>query len=449
MNNALGWLALALACVATGCDRQPAVTPVVPTVTICGSSTMGERLMPRLVAAYLGIPSPLPERHHILKSGWVSRASTPVGEDGPLRMRVLYDASGQVSSLIESGQCHLGMLSGPVRIPATLGNPVVVGEDAIFVIASPSAHLATVSLSNLHDWYSGNAFPEHVIVKARAEAASGTSKALAQKIELAELHVRNPQRDRVGATGLAQLVQDESPWLYYVSTQELAAVSEPAFDVVGLSVGVRPETMLPLFEWRGRYPLVRPLRLLKAPSEVAPKAQRFLDWVKSEQARPTFEWLGFWHTTSDKVLRVPLSGECAKNAAPALLDVVARTPFAFDQNKETLVENGFTLSNLRMNLIDAYQNGRDLYFVGYASADGPSAANCALALQRARALRDRATTVLHSLAEEKGWPQARKLPGLKVLNGGPTDYWGALPMYNRVVMVVAVPRRSVTTTPSP
>lgn len=423
----------------TGTDRSAsglAASAAVPRLVFCGSSTLGERLVPSLVAGWLGAEAPAEGQQ-------CQRGKTR--HDEPIEVCVSWENSDRALEQLADGTCDIGMYS---ELWDSEAHPQfrhrAIGWDAIMVITSVPSPLNSVSIGELAQWYANpnrvlfphpaNGTPVRLTVYGR-EAGSGTTHAFERMIGLSRGALRTNRS--FGKRALAEVLALPGPWVYFLSASELERHAHDAmFDVVPIRTSpddVRgtyptPETMAPPSP---RYPLVRPLFLLWSAADSVPRGpitKQFLDYVASPQAAPRFEALRMLHPTSydpKAVKGVTVPPTCGIGAVfeGARLDW-----FEYPSGADELPID--MKARLREDLASAMANDHDLVVVGWSDTRGPP--DCDLSGRRAEKVR----AELERLRDEWVLPSARPIR-IQVLNGGPS---AEAPGSGRVTTLYAVHR---------
>ena len=401
-------------------------------VVVCGSSTMGTRLMPRLVERWLGQRTSFSKPHDGMPSlrqqpdGFRVTGYPPGCTHQRIQFRVTYSNSDDAVDLMGDGECHIGMYSGGPEA-AVDGEyrgltASVVGRDAIMIVASKNSGVAEVSLGQLRDWYRGQHVPKGLKVYARSSDKSGTSIALARLLGLPD---GLATQYRVSPDGFVALTRSKDKWLYYVSTQEI--LNRTGFRIVSVKKRPGRPAYAPSFRTvsLGQYPLVRSLYLLTPKGEANTPARAFVDWARhSTRARPDFEVLQMMHQTSELADNVVTSGRCGEPPR----DVLGTRMAAFYFPSEGAEVSALQTEQLR-RLLSEHAEPYHVRFVvvGYASDRGRPGPNCALARQRAARV----------VAAARVLPELRGVE-IEAVTGGPTRIWGTEPRDNRAAMVVMV-----------
>ncbi len=416
-----------------GCGLLEPPEPEPATLVVCGSSTMGARLLPRLAARWVG-RRPFPDDRALDKGERWCAQGTPEGQ-GLVEVCVTYDSSGAAFEALKAGTCDLGMYSGPWA-PIAEAHPELdvheVGMDGI-MIATGSADTRlgdAISVERLRALYQGEDVPADLAVLTREEEGSGTSAALRTLLGVEAL----AGTEGVAADDFGRRIQQTDWWVYHVSAQEELDRSGFRLLKVAPSEGALAEEPSVYNIRSGAYPLVRPLNLLTPKGQ---PASAFVAWVKSAEARPVFEALFMAHATSAEV-----GGPRVEVACPGARPSPETVPGArvgtlyFGDGEATELRQDWQLAPVVRSSIEAAQKqGKDLLVVGFSDPLSTEEADCLAAAERAG--------FVHGVleAELRYLPEGVDRPGLhETVVGGPTTQWGPAGPDNRVVVIQAIDR---------
>lgn len=420
-----------------GCNLFEAPEPTPIHLDICGSSTLGSRLVPRLVSRWLGKPYGFSDTKALEKGKpWCARG-TP--EEGVLtEVCVTYESSGKGLSGVTDGSCDIGMYSAPWE-PVREANPNIeshpVGSDAIMIVtgSSNSTLDTAVALPTLTDWYNGENVPDGVRVLRRAESGSGTSAVFRDLIGVEELKTD----DVVAADSFTEVAKGEDgSYVYYVSAQEQLA--EGGFRFLEVRAADGEAAYEPsVYNIDHGYPLVHPLNLLTQQGLTGPGAD-FVAWAKSPAARPVFEPLFMAHVTSAEVEAAPVTGSCPSATPTEDIEGTRLGTVYFGPGEGASLRDDWQLGPIvRASIAAAQRMGKDLTVIGYTSSGGDAAleAQCQVANERA----DLVHLVL--AGELRYMPAEASPPALRpAIVAGPTEFWGPEPADNNTAIIVAVDR---------
>jgi len=438
---------LALVPLATSC-WSPEPEPAPPVVAMCGSSTIGKRLAPRLANLWLGREAPFDHPWDQIPpptagAPWCTTGVRPGSEKDRLTLCVTYSGSLEAPRKVRDpgDPCQIGMLSGGIGDVDRGALAVTrIGSDPILVVASRSAVIqregeararTEVSLDQLRDWYAGRDVPEGLAILGRAEKA-GTTAALQRLLGL-EAAEWAPT-ETVAASDFRTRAREGGTWLFYVSSQEALVAREGRLPYRILSVRreVDEPAMSPFdaptVPREHPYPLVRDLHLVHAKAEPDQGiVDAFTKWAANDRrAAAQLELLHMVHPTTQDVDEIPASTACGEDGAP----VSGRLGFPLFYEDASVSLRDDQVEQLRSHVARAAQKGQAVYLVGYASRDGTATSlNCKTASLRTV----RATRAIASEAEALGVP-------LRGVVAGPTTTWGPREADNRVLIPVLVDR---------
>lgn len=421
MGLALGVAALAGCESASPDPEDVALTkapPAAPVVRACGSTTLGDRVLPALWEQFSATPS--------------SGQSTVAGgryAGVPVQLDVAATSSQEGLAALTAGDCDLAMFSGPWTdtdgVTATK-----VGRDAILVMTNPEAPSFTdVSIETLKQWYSGQGLPKGLSVLAQPQD-HGTHAAFVDLLGL----------DTITFEKTAIAVPDgTTPWIWYESAQRLVDAS--GFTPVAIR-GADKQPHAPALDTiaSGAYPLVRDLHLLVREGDggaATTLARALADYAASKPAAAVFESNYMLHPTRSAAA-APVSGRCDP---PAVVDGARMGWVAFDANvSDTPRSNRGLQRTLRSAGKRAYDKGGELVVIAY----GSESESCDVASARATFVNDALTAVVDELAKMAPW--GTDVPLVRSVVSGSTRYWGVRPEDNQQVLVLLVPPQ---TEPSP
>ncbi|MEN0068560.1 MAG: substrate-binding domain-containing protein [Myxococcota bacterium] len=418
----------------TSCNlfETPAPTPL--NIEICGSSTLGARLMPRLATRWLGKSYAFADATALDKGVRWCVEGTPEG--GVLtEICVTYESSGSGLEGVKNGTCDIGMYSGPWETIRD-ANPGVeghnVGSDAIMIVTGSSGSELedAIALPTLTQWYAGEALPEGLRVLQRAESGSGTSAAFRDLLGLDELK----GGATVSADDFTEVGKQGGFFVYYVSAQE--QLEQGGFRFLEVKANDEGEALEPsVYNIDHGYPLARPLRLLT--KGVTGPAADFVAWTKSADARAVFEPLFMAHVTSQDVQAAPITEACPES--PVTTDVAGSRlgTVYFGPGDGAEPRDDWQMGPiLRASIAAAQRMGKDLAVVGYTNdSEAILEAECREARQRAE--------LVHLVLEGelKYMPPETNPPGLRpLIIGGPTKAWGPDSADNHATIIMAVDR---------
>ncbi|MBX2812057.1 MAG: OmpA family protein [Myxococcales bacterium] len=410
-------------------------TNAVQTLNICGSSTMGNRLLVRLSERWLdSTPRTFSQPHQSIEPKPPHCIiGTPPDTDQKTQLCLTYSNSMDAPPLIASRTCDIGMFSGGSTVLNHLKSngleAFLVGKDAITIVGSTTLPFSTISMKKLRELYGGQHIfpPDSIRLYTRSSTLSGTSIAFQSLLGLKK---SIKSRYHLHTRQFADLVSDRTlinkPWLFYISAQELLNITHN-FRIIkvrgdGQSTAYAP---FPPVLKDGKYPLTRSLYLVV--DEHASKeglVHKFVRWVQeSSQVRPDFEILGMVHNTSHIPVRAIIDG-CSDPHTIVRGRRVAT--LYFPPGKDTLTT--YQAEYLRTQLDQSEGPQQKFVIVGYSSREGSTTKNCAIAQRRAQ----------HAQQVMSHWLPNLSSRRLQVEVGGPTQQWGTAEQDNRVVIIVSV-----------
>lgn len=286
-------------------EPQDATKIDVITINICGSSTMGGRLLPRLIYRWQGKAEPSSDAHMMYKQNIPIEFDLKSGRK--MRFLISYSNSNDSIDLIKKKKCKLGMHSGALTelqliesLPAYL-----VGKDAIAIIGSEKFRRQKLTVSELRDLYSGQGDLDMRVI-TRKSSKSGTSSAF--KALLGVTKLRGTSGDEMDTREISSILSSDdfsrSKTIVYLSLQELLNTNQD-FHVIGIFNKKQKSYFTPSIPSinQDSYPLIRYLHLLTAQNAQETRSEnvvkgtedyikQFIHWVQtSSAARDEFEIL--------------------------------------------------------------------------------------------------------------------------------------------------------------
>ena len=365
---------------------SPKTTRALETLVLCGSSTMGRRLVPNLATRFLTGHSRAQENEPISGQQWCQ-----TNDKQDRRICVHYSGSGSGK---EESYCNIIMHSSSWEQKEGY-TATKVASDAVMLVTRQNDMFQSTSLPILSDIYAGRTEIKGLTILKRDEKErSGTSEAFRQLL----LDVPVLEADYAISASSPHLILNRTDrWLYYISAQEQLIADN--IQVVQLREhNDDHHGYLPSLQTvgSGRYPLIRPLYLVTRNNNAPQMAKDFIRYAISTKARPVFEALHMRHVTSDNEGHGPIQGPCDKHdvlSIPANLG--SRINAIYYAPQGTSMPSVWTYS-LRSSIDHARRQKEDLLIVGYASTDGAPSSNNRISQLRAIAT----TNIARSLRDE-------------------------------------------------
>lgn len=414
-------LLVALSLVAVVQTTRQAAAQSMDVLRFHGSNTVGEKLAPALVQAYLRQRDP----DAIIPSEWtpgdienekyIDIDSTQPGM--PDRVWVRAHGSGTSFEALREGNAEIGMSSRKIKAKelvqlaafGAMTSPEaehVIALDGLAVIVHPNNPVHSLTIDQIHqmfrceitDWSEVGGVPGPVTIYAR-DNKSGTfdtfksmvlrkkplcasAKRFESNSQLSDEVSRDPSA--IGFTGIAY-IRDSKP----LAIKECALSYEPTV------FAVKTE----------EYPLARRLYLYTPPQNLTPIVEDFLQYVQTEEAQKVvasqeFVDLNIESSSKPEAARMLMNhtrGAIAKvQSIDTLQDYVAFTDGAerlsvtFRFPVGGIVLDGRAETDIRR--LAAYMKKRperELLLLGFADSTGAYGANKSLSRRRARVIADR------------------------------------------------------------
>lgn len=380
-------------------------------INFCGSSTVGQRLVPALVGRYLGVDvgdlaQGIPEE------GWCVNGAR---HGRNVHACVRWSASGAAFDGLEAGTCDVGMSSRPAKASEAGGlQETVLGLDAIMVLASADSPVQELSIADLRAVYETGSLSGHTVFAREAE--SGTFGSLKDLLGLKTLS----SNLTAGAGAMLERIAVEHPALGFASAQELVGRTDDVRIVpIRTDTSTRAHYPSPRAIVRSQYPLVRGLHLYRHADESEAMVLDFVEFARSPDTVPVFDAFNMVHPQERTEESTTFSlRDCAAPSQVLTWSGVRVGTFQYPKGKfEASLFEQSTFAEIRA---EAMAEDRSLVAVGYSSDDGDPL-NCRLSDERARRVQ----------AELGG-------DSVAVVAGGPTAEWGDDPAQNQIVVVYAV-----------
>jgi len=376
----------------------PDLLAPAPWIRMCGSSTLGSSLAPRLALAFVKKMGGADAALAVDKNRSQATVTATVASQ---RISVVVDYSGGSGSAFDglsNGNCDVGLASRAITAAeasrlSTLGDlrsPAaehVVGMDGIAVIVNPAIalerlkveRLAEVFLGSITDWSRLGAPPGSIHPYSR-DKTSGTYDAF----------VQGALGGRDIPTGRAQVVADNDAVTSAVARDVLGigfvglpfiGKNRPLALQAGDALAVAPSVFSVASE---DYPLSRRLYMYTRPSGAPTQVGQFLDFVLSDEGQRTVSDTGFVSlgaTTSTS----PLPPEAPAPLARAL-GQARRLSFTFRFRPGTATLDSRGLGDVGRLASTIRTSGGQLLLVGFADKTGSEPANVILSKQRAQSV---------------------------------------------------------------
>jgi ABC-type phosphate transport system substrate-binding protein len=353
---------------------------------VCGSTSIGEKLMPALVEAYF----------RRLGADTVDRVAGERRSD----VRVVASMSGSPSQVVDidsegsaqafiglgSSTCDIGMSSravdddevarlraqgfGDARSPA---NEVVIALDGVAIVVHPSNPLRSIDTKTLArvlsgeivDWQSAGGRPGPIHVLGRA-ASSGTYETVRHSV-LGGRSVAAGARLFAGGSALVEAVLSDENAIGFTALDDVQRVRPLAISSDG-STALLPT---PFTIASDEYLLSRRLYLYSSASNQAPCSRDFVGFVLGDAGQAVVRSSGF----IDLGVTIADSARCAKGCPPAYARLSARAQrlsLTFDPSVDG---EGYLAQ--KWDRFDAWRRdhpGSRLELVGFSNSSGGHAA---------------------------------------------------------------------------
>jgi phosphate transport system substrate-binding protein len=405
-------------CEGPGC---PSLTDFVAELSISGSSTIGDVLMPALVEGFALQSGLKAERVKIDDTHFEYVLSAPDSESpvGRFQFRVSSTDEGFADLLADEADLVMALREireGELTLAAEVGlgqlddvnRSRVLALDAMTVIVSPTNPVAAVSVSDLSRILAGEIDNWRTIGGADApisihlrDAQSGIAQAVEDRV------LRQAGRSLIAEvtrhatnTALAQAVARDQLSLGVASFSEignskpLALTGPCGFELRANRLTIKTED----------YPLTAPM-FLYIPARRLPKLGRdFLAYTRTAPAQIITRRAGFVDQAPEEIalnaqgdrfanaIRVA-EGEADLIALKRMVDTLAplrrlSTSFRFEAGAARLdAQSRSNVQQLAHAIEAGVYDGRQLVFVGFSDGEGPADGNLRIAQQRAQAVK--------------------------------------------------------------
>ena len=414
----VGACAILGACSSSESVEEPAPTVAPPppiTVRACGSTTLGDQVVPTLWEQFVMRPTGPDAAPGVSLVAEGAHAGVPVVLD------VASTSSEEGLTALRNGDCDLAMYSGAWTDEEGI-TATKVGRDAILVMTSPDTkRVAEVSRTQLAAWYSGGKRPKGLQVIGQP-ATHGTHAAFAEWLGLEELVVDATSEDVPGQDGA---------WIWFESAQRL--VDQTGFRPVAIQGDDGQPYVAALDTLAAdQYPLVRDLTLLtREGGAEAELARAFVELATSPAAASVFEAHYMLHPTRS-ASAAPVSGRCD---APALIEGTRVGWVGFATGETTTAADRRTMRRaLHSSAKRAYAGGGELVVVAYASDREGS---CTVAAERGAWVAEQLDKAVTERAKSAPW--GAPMPTVRTVVSGPTRFWGVRAEDNQQALIVLVP----------
>jgi phosphate transport system substrate-binding protein len=405
-------------CEGPGC---PSLTDFVAELSISGSSTIGEVLMPALVEGFALQSGLKAKRLKIDDTHFEYVLSAPDSESpvGRFQFRVSSTDEGFADLLADEADLVMALREireGELALAAEVGlgqlddvnRSRVLALDAMTVIVSPTNPVAAVSVSDLSrilageidNWRTLGGADAPISIHLR-DAQSGIAQAVEDRV------LRQAGRSLIAEvtrhatnTALAQAVARDQLSLGVASFSEignskpLALTGPCGFELRANRLTIKTED----------YPLTAPM-FLYIPARRLPKLGRdFLAYTRTAPAQIITRRAGFVDQAPEEIalnaqgdrfanaIRVA-EGEADLTALKRMVDTLAplrrlSTSFRFEAGAARLdAQSRSNVQQLAHAIEAGVYDGRQLVFVGFSDGEGPADGNLRIAQQRAQAVK--------------------------------------------------------------
>ena len=418
IDTAIGMLSISVSDVVCDGDGCP-VLVTNDEITAVGSSSIGSRLMPLLLAGYAqsanaavsfvpGSPSDMMVNDIVSDAG-----------NGDLMARVSVNLSDSTTAFraLQSPETQIGMSTRRVlpaearRVTQSRGGNLidptqehVIAVDPVVVMVHPSNPISGISLEQLDQIYSGRLSnwsqlggPNAPIIIYGREATSGIAASF-----LDTIFAKSGNRQAISVIPLAsdqQMANTISTQPYAIGfagvafangTQALNIIDECGFEVGPDSFTTKAE----------EYPIQRRLYLYNRSDNLNSATADFLSYTESHNADLVIANGGFFNLAVERDTRL-YQGERTFNVIEATTDPAERpvmaelvvdllsydrltTTFRFTSGSSSLEAKAFTDLDRLIKFINEQDGAVELYFAGFSDADGGFEANRTLSQGRAQ-----------------------------------------------------------------
>lgn len=405
-------------CEGPGC---PSLTDFVAELSISGSSTVGEVLMPALVEGF-ALQNGLKADRIFEDETHFDYVLSDVEEEktvGRFRFRVSSTDEGFADLLADEADLVMALREirpGELTLAAEVGlgqldevnRSRVLALDAMTVIVSPTNPISALSVSDLARILSGNidnwrtlGGPDAPISVHMRDAQSGIAQAVEDRVlkparmTLAEDVTRHPTN-----AALARAVAEDQLGIGVASFSEignskpLALTGPCGFQLRANRLTIKTED----------YPLTAPM-FLYIPARRLPKlAREFLAYTRTAPAQIITRRAGFVDQAPEEIALnaqgdrftnaiLVAEGEAGLSELKRMVDTLSplrrlSTSFRFEAGAARLdAQSRSNVQQLAHAIEAGIYDGRQLVFVGFSDGEGPAEGNLRIAQQRAQAVK--------------------------------------------------------------
>lgn len=405
-------------CEGPGC---PSLTDFVAELSISGSSTIGEVMMPALVEGFALQTGLKAERIKQDDTHFEYILSTPDGATpvGRFRFRVSSTDEGFADLLADEADLVMALReirSGELALAAEVGlgelddvnRSRVLALDAMTVIVSPKNPVSAISVSDLarilagdiDNWRTLGGADAPISIHMR-DAQSGIAQAVEDRVmQLAGLSLIDDVTRHPSNASLAEAVARDQLALGVASYSEignskpLALTGTCGFQLRANRLTIKTED----------YPLTAPM-FLYIPARRLPKlAREFLAYTRTGPAQIITRRAGFVDKAPEEIslnaqgdrfanaIRVA-DGENGLATLKRMVDTLAplrrlSTSFRFEAGAARLdAQSRSNVQQLAHAIEAGVYDGRQLVLVGFSDGEGPAEGNLRIAQQRAQAVK--------------------------------------------------------------
>ncbi|SHH51105.1 substrate-binding domain-containing protein [Marivita hallyeonensis] len=406
-------------CEGPGC---PSLTDFVAQLSISGSSTIGEVLLPALVEGFALQNGMKAQRitEDDTHFSYEIRSGETEALIGRFRFRVsstdegfadlLADEADLVMALreIRPGELDLAQEAGLGSLD-DVNRSRVIALDAMTVIVSPVNPITAISVSDLARVLSGEidnwrtlGGPDAPISIHMRDAQSGISQAVEDRVlrrasvSLVETVVRHDTNTELAnAVASDQLAIGLASFSEVGNSKALALTGTCGFSLRASRLTIKTED----------YPLTAPM-FLYVPARRLPKlAREFLAYTRTAPAQIIARRAGFVDQSPEEI-RLNAQGDRLANAVRVasgeegladlkrLIDTLSplrrlSTSFRFEPGQTRLdAQSRSNVQQLAQAIETGVYDGRRLVFIGFSDGEGPAEINLRLARERAQAVKD-------------------------------------------------------------